>query len=130
MVTLLFREPEHSLLKELQCNASDRDTYQKLTTVIMLYNKLSQEFIAGDAWGGLPTCFLFPWFVCRFLLQWLRRCSGNVFLIACVAFAGHPPGALLHGTCPYHQPCIREGVPAKFLGCTTHIATDGLYGSR
>ncbi len=46
-MTLNFSESELSLLKELQRNTSDRDTYQKLTTLIMLYNKLSQEFIAG-----------------------------------------------------------------------------------
>ena len=45
-MTLNFSESELSLLKELQRNTSDRDTYQKLTTLIMLYNKLSQEFIA------------------------------------------------------------------------------------
>jgi len=44
---LQFGESELSLLKELQRNTSDRDSYQKLTTLIMLYNKLSQEFIAG-----------------------------------------------------------------------------------
>ena len=45
-MTLQFSESELSLLKELQRNTSDRDTYQKLTTLIMLYNKLSQAFIA------------------------------------------------------------------------------------
>ena len=45
-MTLQFSESELSLLKELQRNTSDRDSYQKLTTLIMLYNKLSQEFIA------------------------------------------------------------------------------------
>ena len=46
LMTLQFSESDLSLLKELQRNTSDRDTYQKLTTLIMLYNKLSQEFIA------------------------------------------------------------------------------------
>lgn len=44
-MTLKFSASGLSLLKELQRKTFDRDTYQKLITLIMLYNKLSQEFI-------------------------------------------------------------------------------------
>jgi transposase len=45
-MAIAFTREELSTLKLLQRNTSDRDTYQKLTTLIMLNNNLSQEFIA------------------------------------------------------------------------------------
>lgn len=36
------------LLKELQRNTSDRDTYQKLTTLLMLHNKFSSQSISEN----------------------------------------------------------------------------------
>ena len=43
---LSFTPNELATLKELQHHTSDRDIYQKLTTLIMLYNNFSQELSA------------------------------------------------------------------------------------
>jgi transposase len=45
---LIFEKSQLELLKELQSNTSDRHTYQKLTTLIMIYNKFSSLIIAEN----------------------------------------------------------------------------------
>lgn len=44
-MALKFRPHELETLKKLQHHTADRHTYKKLTTLIMLHNNLSQEFI-------------------------------------------------------------------------------------
>lgn len=45
---LIFEKSQLELLKELQSNTSDRHTYQKLTTLIMIYNIFSSFSIAEN----------------------------------------------------------------------------------
>jgi len=45
---LILEKEQLMLLKELQQNTSDRDTYQRLTTLLMLHNKFSAQQISEN----------------------------------------------------------------------------------
>lgn len=51
---LIFEKSQLDLLKELQSNTSDRYTYQKFTTLIMIHNKFS-SFIIAENLGITPS---------------------------------------------------------------------------
>lgn len=44
----MFEKSQLELLKELQSNTSDRHTYQKFTTLIMIHNNFSSTTIAEN----------------------------------------------------------------------------------
>jgi transposase len=50
---LILEKAQLELLKELQRNTSDRDTYQRLTTLLMLHNKFSGQQISENL--GIDT---------------------------------------------------------------------------
>jgi response regulator of citrate/malate metabolism len=45
---LILEISQLELLKELQHNTSDRDTYQRLTTLLMIHNKFSAQEISDN----------------------------------------------------------------------------------